>query len=381
VKQLQKSFSGPVEEAEPKRRRSLVRGFCQCAADWVATTGQGEVRLIVPATHVQCRPLLAGGGSKLDVFSSYIAAGAHVALLPNARCIGNEGAVVTSDGHLLISTIHRFPKPVSASAAWEHRVNPGEELEFDGVLGVMVHHGTCSFAHVLADGLPRIWLVREAVNEPDAWIVPAHLPSWFSELLDMVGIPAKRQLRVESNSTVRARCLVVPDGTGFALSVAPWARTALVDLLGLTDDHPDGHRRIWISRELAGRRRWLQEGEARSALEKRGFLICQFDGQPIDWQLKLALGSDVIAGPHGAGLSWGLVARQPRGLLFEVADSILVHNDYRAVAAVVGWDYARTSHANVPVSEGDNFLCDLDIGLGEVIETLDLALDRWINQV
>src|SRR5262245_41878777 len=168
---------------------SVVRGFSPSGADWVTATGQGEIYPVERAAIVRCPSPLAGSVAKLTKLGSYISPAASVARLPNAHCIGNEGVIVTADGMLLLSTIQRFAIPVAANAAWNHPPPSSPESVFDGDLAVMTHHGPHNFVHVLTDGLPRIWLVRKAGIEPDAWVVPAHPQPWFSELLDLVGIP------------------------------------------------------------------------------------------------------------------------------------------------------------------------------------------------
>src|SRR5215471_17745317 len=199
----------------------IVRGFSQSAADWVAASGTGEVYTVAPPTLVRCSSPFAGSGTKLSRLNSYVSPAAHVSRLPNARCIGTDGAIVTMDGLLLLSTVQRFAVPIAANRAWDHLEPSGQEYVFDGTLGVMTHHGSQNFCHVLADGLPRIWLVRKSGIEPDAWVVPARPAGWFSELLDLVDIPEKRRVYVEAGSTVTARNLIVPERSGFALAVAP----------------------------------------------------------------------------------------------------------------------------------------------------------------
>jgi capsular polysaccharide biosynthesis protein len=248
-----------------------------------------------------------------------------------------------------------------------------------GIVANVLHHGPRSFAHVLADALPRIWLVREAGIEPDAWLVPDETPEWLSQLLDIARIPTERRIPMKVGSVIRATQLVVPDRTGFALAAAPWASRALAELFGSVRSAECSNERIWISRGNASRRRWLSESCACLELQRRGFLICSPEMFSVREQYSLIAGATVIAGPHGAGLVWCLAARSKRGLLFEVAGEDLVHNDYRAVACIKGWQYARSSYSAAPVAGGDNFLVDINATPESVLSTLDAALAAFGN--
>jgi hypothetical protein len=355
----------------------MVRGFAQTAADWVAASGLGKIESVLPAQSVKCPEPLTGGGAKLDVLGNYTTPPASVAILPNACAVGDEGAILTCDGQLLLSTIQRLHIPFAANPVWQQRTTTTEYVRHEGTLGVLTHHGCRNFGHVIADGVPRFWLMRRAGAEPDAWIVPATPPSWLEEILLRLGIGEDKRVYVNKKSVVCAHRLIVPTGTGHAVATAPWARTAVAELFKLRAHSSHDPMRIWISRETAVRRRWIQEAAAHKSLEDRGFVICDFDGASIETQFRLAFNSNVIAGAHGSAFCWTLASRHANGLVFELSDGSIDKNDYRSVAAVCKWQYARTLQADMGMFEGENNLVNSDLDIAETMHRLDLALDKW----
>jgi capsular polysaccharide biosynthesis protein len=355
----------------------LIRGFAQTAADWVAATGQGKAQMVAPPGRVICPVPLTGGGAKLDMLSNYTSAPAYIATLPNACTAGDEGAIITSDGQLLLSTIQRLHIPFAANAVWQKLADPGKTTRFNGRLAVLTHHGGRNFGHWLGDGVPRLWLFRQSGLEPDAWVVPADPPLWLHEMLNRLGIPEERRFYVTSESIVVARQLLVPTGTGFALSVAEWTRTAINDLLQPASLSGLSPTKLWLSRGNSIRRRWMEEPAAKKELEKRGFVVHSFDGASFETQLRAVCHSRVIGGATGSALVWALASCHSNGLLFEVTDHSIDKNDLRAVAAVCGWQYSRTLFKNMTINDGDQFMEELHVPVAEAISALDAALEKW----
>ena len=155
-----------------------------------------------------CPPPLTGTHApKLAVLSSYVTAAASVAILPNGISIGDEGAVA-ADGMLMLSSLFHHTRNIFAHPAWRLPRSEARQITIPGTLAVVTHHGPRNFGHVLADGLPRIWLVRRAGIEPDAWLIADEAPTWLDELLSIAGIPPKNRILGESLGSFE--CLFFP---------------------------------------------------------------------------------------------------------------------------------------------------------------------------
>jgi hypothetical protein len=97
----------------------------------------------------------------------------------------------------------------------------------------------------------------------------------------------------------------------------------------------------------------------------------------VQEQLLLVQNADVIEGSHDAGLAWVLATRRSKRLLFEVAPSLLVHNNFRAVATIPGLGCARTGELQVGMEEPESVTLD-DFNFScaeEVVKQIDEVLE------
>ena len=96
-------------------------------------------------------------------------------------------------------------------------------------------------------------------------------------------------------------------------------------------------RRIWISRRDSRRRELAWEDELLARLP--GFSRVELAGLSPAEQIELAAGAEVIAGPHGAGLSHALFGR-PGAHLVELFPRSHLQPIYGRLAALAGLSYA-----------------------------------------
>lgn len=369
--------AGGIDTKNPSQSIAFVRGFVRSMADWVAISDAGRALHLLPSAWVEANVATPHLNAKLLSLSRYLTPPAQVFAIKGGYVLGDEGAVATPDRELILSTISRPSVAAVDHPTWKLRDNGANIAKFDGVAAAVTHHGPRSFSHVVADCLPRIWLVRQAGFEPDAWIVPTPDEGWHDDLLTLAGIAPSKRIYARADSAISVGTLILPDASGFALGISRWARTAVLEYVGQDFNTSSASRRIWISRNQAKRRRWQFESSLNDDLDRRGFEVLTPETATIREQAHSASMAEVIAGPHGGGLCWALASRKNSGLLFEVASPTLVHNDYQALAAVCGWKYDRTTAIDGFGANENKWHDDITLEPELVLRSLDAALSSF----
>ena len=292
--------------------------------------------------------------------------------MPGGSALGCNGASAAPGNVIFLSTLCRPSVPAFAHEAWRISRAPVRR-RLAGTVGLLTHHGHANISHFLADAIPRLWLLLRHDPVPDRFLIAAGAPAWRDELLAIAGIEPERCIAIADGEIIDADQLLIPEPSGFATAVAPWAAFAARSLLGGVRGEGK-RRRLWISRGDAARR-WRYEDDCAAELDVRGFELIRLESLSVADQLTLTRSADVIAGPHGAGLAW-IVTQPGPGLLWELSSPDHAHNDYRALSHVSGWHYDRT-----PVRDGLSMADDPDARLAEmtvpprdVLAMLDRAL-------
>jgi hypothetical protein len=127
-------------------------------------------------------------------------------------------------------------------------------------------------------------------------------------------------------------------------------------------------KRIYISRADAGQRRIANEGELIERLAREGFRVVTLSQLPIDAQISLIRGAEIIVAPHGMGLTHCAFHPGPLTLLELFSPSIGI-DDYAALARASGFEYGFI--VGTAIEGGDDF----DISLGELESSLNLLLE------
>lgn len=344
---------------------NAVQGATASLKTWIESTGIGNLTTVAPGGIVDRAVAGLPMGAKYECLRRIVYPSAVVADLPKAA-IGSDGAIITQDGCLALDTISQLFVAPHIHKIWTDQAN---ETYIPGRIGVAMCRGNRNFSHVLADLLPRVWQIRRAGPEPEAWITPANPPEWLEDLLDMIGIRAPFRLSLNSGEQIRADRLLVGSGSGFAPMTAPWVLGALGELIGPPGS---GKRRILVRRVEAPRRRWIQEEEAVEILAKWDIEPVIFERLSIAEQLQITRTANVIVGPHGAGLAHILCAGQ-NGLLLEVTDPKLSHVDFWGLAAIAGWQFARTAPSLAPFDAPEfDHAQDIDQPVESVVDIIRL---------
>lgn len=173
-----------------------------------------------------------------------------------------------------------------------------------------------NYFHWITDALPRIFALRDAGFE-DQIVVPetvaarAFVPTTMGVLGEQFTVLRKHQLhRIEHLTLIGA---LNPTGHPEEKRMTN-LRERLRDSLMIRQTPK---KRIWISRQFARRRRIRHEASLFPVLKSFGFEIVYPESLTTVEQLRLFGQAEVVAGPHGAGLT-NCIMLQPGAQLIEI---------------------------------------------------------------
>ncbi|MFA5312786.1 MAG: glycosyltransferase family 61 protein, partial [Methanomassiliicoccales archaeon] len=131
--------------------------------------------------------------------------------------------------------------------------------------------------------------------------------------------------------------------------------------------------KIYISRSL--RRKISNENSLRVVLQKRGFRIVKCEIMSFDEQAKLFSTASVIIGPHGAGMTNVLFAKNNAKIL-EMRNQTYHGNCYLLLCNKLGFNYYNLygkGHRVQKFEKSDTeLLADIEVDLGDLTHTLDM---------
>ena len=139
-----------------------------------------------------------------------------------------------------------------------------------------------------------------------------------------------------------------------------------------------GPGRIYVSRGKAAKRRLLNEAEIFTILERHGFqVVCMEELSLVD-QVRLAAGSQLIVGLHGAGLTH-MLWMPPGARVLEIrAAGDCTNNCYYGLASDLGHSYYYTvasKESPFATSQRSNFVVDV----GRFEQALIAAVQADVN--
>jgi hypothetical protein len=139
-----------------------------------------------------------------------------------------------------------------------------------------------------------------------------------------------------TETTYSLRNIYIPTNKPFASKIA--AFRAGLDRIEDVAPHPDAKKRIYVSRKSAATRQLVNEEELLSMLESEFALhpILNEDYTIID-QVAIYRDTDIVMGPHGAGLTNTLFAKSP-SLLAEMFSQVQ-QPFYQTLAQAMGIRY------------------------------------------
>jgi capsular polysaccharide biosynthesis protein len=254
----------------------------------------------------------------------YVQPEAFVAVIPEGRVWGRDGAVVAPDDVLLMDVSREFGA-YGGVIGKTHSVNKQFTLHkcvrIEGDVAVLAAAGSYCYHHWLYDVLPRIELLnrQNVLRNIDHFVIDYTNLSFQADSLKTLGIPEEKIIRVNDRSRfhIEAERLWVPSLPSRLGTINEWVVNFLRSRF--LPDFKKEKARLYISRRKAPSRKLLNEKELTEYLLTKGFI----EFFPEDYSIKTTAGffaaADFVAGVHGSGFANAAFLSQGARLLDIIA--------------------------------------------------------------
>lgn len=222
------------------------------------------------------------------------------------------------------------------------------------------------------------WITERVYHNHSHWLT-AHLPKLLllreKGMLGQVLLPPQRTAAIDGSLRMLGlepeafqtydptRPLVVEELTILGTDRFRPELLQLVPQAFGVADAPRPHRKVFISRLRAARRRLLNEEEIWSLLEPQGFERVMMEDMTFAAQVKLMQETAALVAPHGAGLTNMIFCQQGTHIV-EMADLSFPNPNFYALAAAMGhhyWLVRAESRGDVHPLEKDLWVDPRDI--------------------
>ncbi|SDB58184.1 Protein of unknown function [Desulfonatronum thiosulfatophilum] len=239
------------------------------------------------------------------------------------------------------------------------------------------------------------WIAERVYHNHSHWLT-AHLPKLLllkkRNLLDGVLLPPERTGALDGSLRLLgmnpedfqtydpSRPLFVENLTVMGTDrFRPELLRLIPEALGIADAALP-HRKVFISRAKATRRRLANEDQVWPLLERQGFERVYMEKMPFSEQVDLMRETRVLAAPHGAGLT-NMIFCPEGAQIVEIADLSFPNPNFYALASAMGHAYWLVRAESV----GDLHPLEKDLhvdpaALNEVLLRLDPAPPEGCKQ-
>ena len=270
----------------------------------------------------------------------------YVARLPGARLVGRGVAVLTDDGRVLSDvTVHlnaRLEDHGVMRRVWLPRAE-----SVPGTTAVLSAPGGNTYYHWLFDLLPRLHLIQRAgysLGDIDSIAVNSIRAAYQRETLAALGVDLDRVLSSDAHPHLRCETMILPSFPGRSGFPPEWVcdflrRAFLPEDTGASDTRQGMPRRLYVTRQGAGRRRLHNHDAVACRLEGLGFTTVTLETLTVAEQARLFHEADTIVGVHGSGFA-NLVFCRPGTSLLELHSPNEQPAYYETLSRRVGIHYA-----------------------------------------
>lgn len=302
-----------------------------------------------------------------------------IARLDDPLVIPHQFSIITKDNRALTRglfyqtpTRHNFG-PCFSIMGPDDRIlaEVPREIDEHPIEAVLLGGGQ-NYYHCLIDWFSRLSVLAARPDLGDMPLVVADntLPAAL-ELLDLIGIPSERLIRM-GDRPARFDKLWVPSlahgGFGF---VSPRYLHFLEKrvLSTIRERSKPGTRRLYISREGGTRRRILNEPTLIQALKAFDFEVIRSETLGVRDQLEMFGNAEIVVGVIGAGLTNILAA--PVGThVIELTHSHSLRVNIEVLAGMLGHRFTRLMGERVTQGSNSAAHSDLIVPIDKLIETI-----------
>ena len=237
-------------------------------------------------------------------------------------------------------------------------------------------YSTNNYFHLLTDALGQLhWRDRVPAARAANLIVTDYPPE-AEGMLAFMGAAIKAagltppEMQPTDGTLLFCRKVIFPRrDTG----MSPWKAACLRQRFGV-EGRARGKKRLYVARGAAPRRRVLNEAAVEKLLAGYGFAAVNPGALSVKEQVELFAGAEMVAGPHGAGLT-NAVFMAPGGAIIEMTHHQRVVWTYHEVAGAAGLSYACiVNDAIINNTDDDALYADFSVDL----DALDAAVKAAI---
>ena len=267
----------------------------------------------------------------------------------NCNLVGNkikEGWNKFSALHVLAKRIATGANPAGIPPGWGYRSK--EKLLCKEPLTIATTHNNPNFFHWLtAPGSSALHLVEHfgLVQDPKTLIAlgnsrKPHLQTYALEISK--SLKPESQIILGNSIKSAAHTLFAMQSLETQVAISPsqikWIAGKRRANLKTTGER---HKRVFISRANASKRRCTNEDELKTALENYNFEFISLEGLSLEKQHQVFASSEAIMGVHGAGLT-NIVSCKPGTIIIEIVSESEEQWHYYLMSDILGLKHAHT---------------------------------------
>ncbi len=324
---------------------------------------------------ITVQPDLNGNFSKeeIDYFEDIIFT------LNNSRIYGTEGLVITPDNKVFdrINIIHDHIGHITNHEIFSRFKLP-EVKEINGTVAVLTSLWPDFYYHWMVDILPKFHLLEKVGITPDWYVINGSGKKFQKFTLKKLGIPEEKIIWTHKNLHLKAEKIILPKIPGFTGHDPKWAIDYLRENFLDSSKTVNTPERIYISRNKAFSRRFVNNEEVEKILKKYGFEEIAIENYDVCEQAAIFNKAKAIFASHGGGLT-NLVFSYTGMKVIEICSPLMPIPCYQAIANMQNLEYYHimAEPQKGKLKKNGVKYTDQDIILDiEVLEkTLQLALD------
>ncbi len=161
-----------------------------------------------------------------------------------------------------------------------------------------------NYYHWMVETVPKIRYLREfedVTGKDVTVLIPVDAPPFVAETLRLLEWPQSKIVCATEPEYI-VHNLIVPSYPERHASDFKWIRREILET-ALTESEPDERDNVYVSRANAVERRVLNEGEVMDVLSDYGFERYCLENRSLSENARLFNRADIVVGPHGAGLT------------------------------------------------------------------------------
>ncbi|WP_100489497.1 glycosyltransferase family 61 protein [Sporolactobacillus pectinivorans] len=314
-------------------------GIVNSVKEWTAAKDGAlsigaDIRAIYPETLILSRAKHRPPWPPSWFPSKLKSQGGYVAVIPNGRVWGVNGAIITPDNQLIWDvSFEGVDITPENHSIFKEKTLP--VASFVKNAADLTHVFSRNYYHWMYEVIPRIHLIRQSGLTVDQFIVNTEPEQPYqTETLNQLGLNKENLLITHRGFHVQAEKLIIPSQPTFPTK---WGydflrKTFLKDC----KFNPSDKKRIYISRKWS--RKITNEDQAMEILSKYGFVKVELESLSVAEQVQLFSSAESIIAAHGAALT-NLTFCKPKTKILEIFHPNYIIAHFYGISSLGKLDY------------------------------------------